>query len=308
MPDINNPPVLFLIFNRPDVTKIVFEAIRKAQPAKLYVAADGARPDKEGETEKCEAARAIIDSVDWDCEVKKLFREKNLGCKIAVSSAIDWFFQQEEEGIILEDDCLPDQSFFGYCAELLPHYRNHEQVMHIGGANFQDGIRRGAASYYFSRYNFIWGWATWRRAWKHYNVTMNDFPKFLEDHRIARIFQDKKMQTYWLKNMEIVYSGQRDTWDAQWSLAIWQQDGCCISPNINLVSNIGFGRDDATHTKMKFDKISNLRIGTIDKIMHPPAIELNPEADLYSYKIFNPNYFIKAKIIIRSYVNKFFHK
>ena len=136
-------PVLFLIFNRPDVTQRVFEAIRKAKPPRLYVAADGPRIGKEGEEENCTLTRKIIEQVDWDCEVKKLFREKNLGCKIAVSSAIDWFFENEEEGIILEDDCLPDQSFFPFCGELLAYYRTNDKVMHLSGDNFQFGKKRG---------------------------------------------------------------------------------------------------------------------------------------------------------------------
>ena len=153
-------PVLFLVFNRPDTTAQVFEAIRQAKPPRLYVASDGAREDKEGELEKVKQVREIVSQVDWNCEVKTLFRDKNLGCKIAVSSAIDWFFEQEEMGIILEDDCLPHPTFFRFCQELLERYRDDERIGMISGNNFQFGRKCTDYSYYFSMYSHIWGWAS----------------------------------------------------------------------------------------------------------------------------------------------------
>ena len=170
-----NTPVLFLIFNRPETTEIVFSVIRKAEPPRLYVAADGPRPDYPNDAESCEIVRAIATDVNWDCKVKTLFRDQNLGCKLAASKAIDWFFEQELEGIILEDDCLPDQSFFWFCQELLGKYRDDTRIMHIGGTNFQFGKERTKYSYYFSRYAHVWGWASWRRAWKFYDVEMKNW-------------------------------------------------------------------------------------------------------------------------------------
>ena len=189
-----NTPILFLIFNRPDTTFKVFEEIRKIKPAKLYIAADGPRPNVIGEEEKCTASRNIIKQVDWDCDVKTLFREKNLGCKIAVSSAISWFFENVEEGIILEDDTFPTQSFFWFCQELLDFYRNDSRIMHISGNNFQLGKIRGEGSYYFSKYNHIWGWATWKRAWRFYDVSLNTFPIFVQRKVIKNIFRRVKVQ------------------------------------------------------------------------------------------------------------------
>ena len=158
-------PVLFLIFNRPELTEKVFQKIQDAQPKYLFVAADGPRDNKYGEKDLCEKTRAVVlENITWECEVKTLFRTENLGCRTAVSSAINWFFENVEEGIILEDDTVPDNSFFSYCQALLEKYRNHEQIMMITGDNFQDGIKRGNGSYYFSRYVHIWGWASWRRA------------------------------------------------------------------------------------------------------------------------------------------------
>ena len=166
---MNISPILFLIFNRPETTKKVFSAIKEVQPPRLYIAADGPRSEQPDEADHCELARTIATKVDWDCEVKTLFRDQNLGIRIAVSQAIDWFFEQEPEGIILEDDCLPDQSFFWFCKELLEKYRNDTRIMHIGGTNFQFGKNRTNYSYYFSRYAHIWGWASWRRAWEYYD-------------------------------------------------------------------------------------------------------------------------------------------
>jgi hypothetical protein len=158
-----------MIFRRPDFTSRVFEQIRNVRPARLYIAADGPRSGREGEQQLCIETRAIIEQIDWDCELKTLFREKNLGCKMAISSAIDWFFEQEEEGIILEDDCLPNQSFFRFCDTMLEKYRNDDRIRHISGCNLQHGKKWGTASYYFSNLTHAWGWANWRRVWKDYD-------------------------------------------------------------------------------------------------------------------------------------------
>ena len=177
-----NTPILFLIFNRPEITARVFQEIRKAKPKQIYIAADGPRIDHPDDTALCNKTRQICDSIDWDCEVKTLFREENLGCQLAVSNAIDWFFKHESEGIILEDDCLPSQSFFHFCAELLDFYRDDEEIMCISGNNFQQGRGDDEESYYFSRYPHCWGWATWRRAWNKYDHDMSRWKEFREDH------------------------------------------------------------------------------------------------------------------------------
>ncbi len=166
-------PVLFLIFNRPDTTTRVFEAIREARPSRLYVAADGPRADKEGEAQRCLETRKITEAVDWPCEVRRLYREENLGCKLAVSSAITWFFTHEEEGIILEDDCLPDQSFFPFCAAMLERYRDDGRIMMVLGTSLLPPGGGPDADYLFTQYFLIWGWATWRRAWEKYDIEMD---------------------------------------------------------------------------------------------------------------------------------------
>lgn len=241
-----NVPILFLIFNRPDTTQQVFNEIRKAQPVQLYVAADGPRKDRPADYDQCKKAREIIRQVDWECEVFTLFREENLGCKHAVSSAIDWFFSKVEEGIILEDDCVPDQSFFPFCQELLEKYRNDERIMMISGDNFQFGKNNTDNSYYFSRYLHIWGWATWRRAWNHYDVEMKIWPEICEKGYLNNIFSDKRAVKYWESIFTKVYDGLINTWDYQWVFSCWIQRGLSITPNKNLVSNIGFG-EYSTH-------------------------------------------------------------
>ena len=243
-----NTAVLFLLFNRLDTTKQVFEAIRQAKPPRLYVAADGARTNKEGEAEKVQAVRDyIMQNIDWECEVKTLFREKNLGCKYAVSLAITWFFENEEQGIILEDDCLPSQSFFWYCEELLFRYKDDLRVWHISGDNFQNGTIRGKGSYYFSKFNHVWGWASWANRWKEYDVEIKSYKIFVDQNVINNLSESEQEKNYWKKVFQDVSNEKIDTWDYQWTYTVWVNSGLSILPNKNLISNIGFGAD-ATHT------------------------------------------------------------
>jgi len=289
-------PVLFLIFNRPDTTQKVFNAIRQAKPKQLFVAADGLREDKEGEKEKCEQARKIIEQVDWDCEVKTLFRDKNLGCKIAVSSAIDWFFENVEEGIILEDDCLPSQSFFWFCQELLKYYRNDARIMHISGDNFQFGRIRGEGSYYFSKYAHIWGWATWRKAWGCFDVNMKSFKKFKKEAQINNVFNIKQQKKYWMKIFQRVYDDKINTWDYTWVYTCFINSGLCIMPNINLVSNIGFGIE-STHTQGENSIFSKMKTEEITEIIHPEFVLADQEADLLTSKLCCGNINIFKRIV-----------
>ncbi len=274
-------PVLFLVFNRPEPTQKVFEQIRLAKPQQLFIAADGPRAGKEGEAAKCEAVKQIVSQIDWECDVQTLFREENLGCKQAVSSAINWFFEQVEAGIILEDDCLPNQSFFSYAQTLLEKYRNDDRIMIISGDNFQAGLKRGNASYYFSRYPHIWGWATWRRAWQKYDITMSGFPTFKNQNQIENLFTSAAEQNFWMHNFEEVFQNKVDTWDFQWVYAIYSHDGLCIMPNVNLISNIGFNHE-ATHTKTGDVATANLPTSNIGELQHPEFVLRDVAADDYS--------------------------
>lgn len=274
--------VLFLVFNRPDTTRQVFEAIRQARPPRLYVAADGPRPNRPGEAERCAEVRRIATNVDWPCEVKTLFRSENLGCKQAVSSAITWFFEQEEEGIILEDDCLPNQSFFWFCEELLGRYREDQRIFVITGNNFQDGRKRGEASYYFSKYNHVWGWASWRRCWQHYCGDIDFWPAWRKSSAWLALMQDKVERRYWEKIFDAVYLDKIDTWDYQWAASIWFKGGLTATPNVNLVSNIGFGAD-ATHTKSEMSELANRPTLSLGEISHPSEVAQDLAADSYVF-------------------------
>jgi len=255
-----NTPVLFLLFNRPDTTKEVLRSIRQAKPPCLYVAADGPRESKPGEAEVVASVREyVLGNIDWTCDVKTLFREKNLGCKYAVSSAIDWFFDNEEMGIILEDDCLPSQSYFWYCQELLIKFKEDNRVQHIGGTN-PFGLKISSNSYYFSKFNRIWGWATWRRAWKNNNVEIPMWPLIKKRGYHLQILGEQ-VGSYYERLWDEVYRGKIDTWDYQWMLCRMLH-GHAIIPNVNLVSNIGFG-ENATHTKTTNSVVSNLPLQEI---------------------------------------------
>lgn len=278
-----NTPILFIIFNRPEITQKVFQEIKKQQPKFLFIAADGPRNNVDTDLKKCKETRGIVlEAIDWDCEVKTLFRSENLGCGVAVSEAITWFFENIEQGIILEDDCLPNPSFFGFCEELLHKYKNEEQIYGISGDNFQNGIQRGNASYFFSNYVFVWGWATWRRAWENYDFDMEDLEQFKKDNSIYKIDKRKIFQDYWLNIFENVAKKKIDTWDYQWMFTIWKSKGKVIVPNINLISNIGFGKE-ATHTTGN-SPFANLEVGKIGVIKHPKKIIINRKADDYASK------------------------
>ena len=274
-------PVLFLIFNRPDTTKQVFSAIKKVKPPRLYVAADGPRSDYPNDAESCEIARSIATNVDWDCEVKTFFRENNLGCKLAASQAIDWFFEQELEGIILEDDCLPDQSFFWFCQELLGKYRDDTRIMHISGTNFQFGKERTKYSYYFSRYTHLWGWASWRRAWKYYDVKLKQWPEGKKNEILLNWADDRRFINFWEILFEKAASGNLDTWDPQWIFTCWSQNGLSVVPSVNLVSNLGFSKD-STHTQDVKSPLAYMSTKAITFPMeHPNHIVRHWKADRY---------------------------
>jgi len=274
-------PVAFFIFNRPYTTEKAFEAIRQAKPTKLLVVADGPRADRPGEVEKCAAARAIIDRVDWDCEVLKNYSDVNQGCKLRVSSGLDWIFDTVEEAIILEDDCLPHPAFFRFCEELLEKYRGDKRIAMISGVNFQFGRKRTSYSYYFSRYTHIWGWASWRRAWEYYDVTMKLWPTIKEGGWLQDILGNFQTSKYWGNIFQSVYDGKINTWDYQWTFACWVQCGLSILPNVNLVSNIGFGIN-STHTKGQ-SKFANMPVEPITfPLLHPPYVLRDAMADAYT--------------------------
>jgi hypothetical protein len=271
-------PILFLIFNRPDTTQQVFDEIRKAKPKQLFVAADGARPHK-NEQDLCERTRQIVSQIDWDCEVKTLFREQNLGCKMAVSSALDWFFSQVEEGIILEDDILPQPYFFDFCTELLEKYRSNPNVMHISGVNLQLGIERGNQQYYFSEYPLIWGWASWKRAWVSYDRDLQDTEQKINE-TLSKSFVRKGDLKFFQTIMTKVKANLINTWDYQWLYANIRKEGVTIVPQYSLIKNIGFD-ERATHTLKTPSWIKYIVYRPIKELPIPNEIKIDAEADFF---------------------------
>lgn len=241
--------VLFIVFNRPDTTQKVFDAIRSAKPKKLYIAADGPRVGNIRDLSRCKEVRDIVYHIDWPCEVFKLFRDNNLGTKYGIAEAINWFFSNEEEGIILEDDVLPMPSFFQFCDEMLDYYRNSPMVSIISGNNNISPYCVSNESYFFSKYAFLWGWATWRRAWQYFDITMDKWPNW-KDSDAFKILSDDNRYYYhhWKSLLDDVYKEKINTcWDYQWLFNHWQNGFLSVIPKNNLIKNIGFG-DDATHT------------------------------------------------------------
>lgn len=301
-------PVAFLIFRRPNSTDLVFEKIRQAQPAKLLIVADG--PRSEEEALLCQQARAITENINWDCEVLRNYSDTNLGCRDRVSSGLKWVFEQVEEAIILEDDCIPHPSFFRYCETLLDYYRHDERVMVVSGSNFQDGKRLIPYSYYFSKYNHCWGWATWRRAWQYWELDLQKWIEFRDEGLMRSLCEDPNEAKYWTNIFDTVFlKGKIDSWAYIWTFACWSQGGLTVLPNVNLVSNIGFG-SGSTHTGGK-SKFSNMATREIGSIKHPPFLLKNIEADRYTFKThFKEKTFARAYSIAKKLKSKltFFKK
>jgi hypothetical protein len=285
---ITRSPVLFMIFKRPDLTSRVFEQIRKVRPARLYIAADGPRPGQEGEQELCMETRRITEQIDWDCELKTLFREKNLGCRMAISSALDWFFGQEEEGIILEDDCLPNQSFFRFCDAMLEKYRNDNRIRHISGCNLQHGKKWGTASYYFSNLTHAWGWASWRRVWNDYDRDLSLYDSKEVKEQLAKIFTEPMVIDSWHRIFDETKAGKINTWDYQLTFINFFHHSLSIIPNINMISNIGFGAN-STHTSEEDSVYANIPQEELGEITHPLYFLPEKDADFatlnYDFRI-----------------------
>ena len=272
-------PVVLIIFNRPETTSRVFEEIRKARPPLLLLVADGPRSGHSSDVEQCAEARAIVEQVDWDCEIRKNYSEINLGCGKRVSSGLDWVFNEVEEAIILEDDCLPHATFFRYCEELLRRCRNDERISHVSGTNLLFGKKRTEYSYYFSLFGYIWGWASWRRSWKNYDVGMNLWPEIRDGGWLGDVLGNKRFVPRWTRIFEKVHRREIDAWAYQWVFHCWIHGRLAISPNVNLVRNIGFGTN-ATHTTGEKNKFTQLEMEPMDfPLSHPPFLVRDTVSD-----------------------------
>uniref|UniRef100_UPI00404796F4 nucleotide-diphospho-sugar transferase n=1 Tax=Algoriphagus sp. TaxID=1872435 RepID=UPI00404796F4 len=295
-------PILFMAFNRPEITKISFEVLRKLQPKNLYIAIDGPRLHIDGETEKCDLVKSIVKNVDWDCYVKFKFNTTNLGCKNSVKTAIDWLFENEEQGIILEDDILPSNDFFYFCECMLERFADDIRIGLISGCNLVSKNEFNVYSYLFSRYPNIWGWATWKRVWKEYDVNMNGYIEFLNSNALDNILPKFNLfKPYWKNQLDSVYYNRIDTWDFQFYFMMWKNNYLSIAPTNNQILNLGYNKD-ATHTNGNVPKfILDLKI--IDMVLplcHNLNVKQNVIFDIIISKIvYQINLFTVLKWKIR---------
>ncbi len=267
-----------MIFNRPEKVQTVLNEIAKYKPTKLYVIGDGPRFAEEEQL--CQQCRDLINKVDWECSIEVNYSQTNLGCKKRISSGLEWMFSKCEESIILEDDCFPDITFFEFCHEMLNYFRSDERIMTISGNNFQVDKREILYSYYFSVFPHIWGWASWSRAWKFYDVDMKLWPSLRNTKWLLDIHHDEKAVDFWRDIFDQVYYKKIDTWDYQWTFANWSQHGLTIIPRANLVKNIGFDQS-ATHTKTEGEAWLDLKNNSIDfPLSHPPHVVRDLPADI----------------------------
>jgi len=281
-------PLVFIIFNRPETTLQVWARIRAAKPSRLFLISDGPRKGHSADLERCATVRGIVDCVDWPCRVSRDYSEVNMGNAVRVSSGLNWVFSQVEEAIILEDDCLPDASFFPFCAELLARYRHETRVVQIAGCSFQPQVFAGKDSYFFSRYTHSWGWATWRRAWQLYDHSMRTWHESRGGDWLPKLIANPAERRIWEECFDATLAGRVNTWDYRWTFSIWRQQGLSILPYRNLISNIGFG-SDATHTR-RSSPFAALGLSPMPfPLVHPDSFDRDESADaLTSRLVFTP--------------------
>jgi len=286
-------PILFIVFNRPSKTRRVFERIRLIQPKKFYIAADGPRKTHQQDAALCREVKELI-KIDWECTIAYKYRDQNAGCKTNVSEAINWFFSKEEAGIILEDDCLPDLTFFPYCTDLLQRYKSDNQIFSISGCNF--GYTNANSSDYFLTPIFnMWGWATWKRSAKLVDYNLREWDKltymqklYFAVNKLGRPFYlnfDWGWFQFWINIFNKIATGDINTWDYQWAYAQLKEGALTIFPKENLIENIGFDAD-ATHTKADL----NVQKFEIRSMAIPLAHSFVPKTDYNFY-----DYFLKRK-------------
>lgn len=287
MKKYNCPPILILTFNRPDLTKKLLIVLSKIKPNNIFFASDGPREHIKSDMNNVNKTRGLIRLINWSCDVKTLFNDKNLGCAKSVHQAIDWFFENVDQGIILEDDCIPDETFFTFSSEMLKKYRNHKKIMAIGGQCFNHKTLKitNKESYQFSGYIFCWGWATWRRAWRNFDFNMRRW----NDLSAQKILQTRGNNSilfsmYWTRIFNDLYENKINSWAYRWLYSCWMNNGISIIPNANLVQNIGF-RNDATHTSKGNKFTENLPLQKLVlPIRHPKKISIDIKNDLWLSK------------------------
>ncbi len=277
-PPALDPPVALFVWNRPDATREVFEQIRRARPRQLLLVADAPREGHAEDAARCRAVHAIVAGVDWPCEVARHVAPVHLGCRKRMASGLDWVFGAVPEAIVLEDDCVPSPSFFRFCAELLARYRDEPAVMTVAGSTLLTASAADDRSYYFSRYNPTWGWATWRRAWRHYDVSVARWREIDQRAFLRGVFPNLAFERAWRRTFDAAHRDDFDTWDHQWTFQVWAQGGVAAIPVRNLIRNVGFG-PDATHTKVDIGfgrrPLQDLEF----PLAHPDAIAVDPSRE-----------------------------
>lgn len=288
---VSGTPVAFFIFNRPELTQQVFAAIAAARPPKLLVIADGPRVGHSDDPELVARTRAVIEGVDWPCEVSTCFSEVNLGCRSRVSSGLDWVFSEVEQAIVIEDDCLPDASFFPFAEALLERYRGDERVHMIAGTNVLSPRRFGADSYYFSRCYTIWGWATWARAWAHYDLAMSRWPEVRESGWLEDLLGGETEARIAREIFDQTHAGRVPTWDFQWVFSSWIAGGIGVTPQVNLVSNLGYGELATNERHENHPLAARATSSMVFPLRHPPDTVVRQEADRAVWRTSYPEYF-----------------
>ncbi len=294
-----NTPILITAWRRVEKLEKLIEAIKENKPKKIYISCDGPRNNNPTDKYLTKKVQKTIDElINWDCDIQKLYNYENLGCRGAMVKAINWFFDNESEGIILEDDCIPNKEFIPYCSKLLKKYQKDYKVWNISGTNFQNGITRGDGSYYLSKYFIGWGWATWRDRWLNFDSYLKSWVKAKEVILLKSIFTNPLEIKYWTNIFNRFYEkGIPDTWDIEWAYTCLINEGHTIIPNVNLVKNIGFDRE-ATHTKFTIDQHSNN--GLILPIIHPTFLINDKNADKYTfYNHYQMNFKRRIKFICK---------
>lgn len=281
-PEAFETPVVMLVFNRPEVTSRVLAEVAKQQPRKLFVCGDGPRANRPEDASRVAATRALFEKIDWSCELQTHFQPVNLGCKQSVIQGLDWVFEHVDRAIILEDDCLPDSTFFPFSEQLLDRYAADHRLMAVSGNNFQQGQVRTQHSYYFSKYMHCWGWATWRRAWQKCDLSLSRWPTFRDSGGCELMADSPAEADYWRYVFERQYRGEIDSWAFAYQFTCWAEHGLTALPATNLVSNIGFG-ESGTHTKNADHPHANQPTVPINEITHPASIYRHREADRYSF-------------------------
>ena len=298
-------PVLFIIFNRLDIAKQVFASIRDYQPVQIYIAADGPRLEKEGEKGKCNDVREwVLLHIDWECDVKTLFRSENLGCGKGPASAITWFFEHEDEGIILEDDCVPHTDFFIFCEQLLEYYRSDKRISILSGCNFDTKKQFSTRdSYYYSVFPYTWGWATWKRNWNEYDYTLSRWKAMKQKDLLAYIFKEKKYNLAWKSLFDKLSNDEpKDIWDYQFFFQCFRRKQVSIVPSVNLISNIGFGKI-ATHTTSEDSERANLELESMSfPLVHPMELKRNIAYDVFLQEL---NYGVIEQVSFSKKIKRF---